>query len=80
MNLQKIKVLTIGNIKSKKCVYFQQVEFTVDRNKTGNQSGWNPQKVEAEFLKLFKRASNDEIFGWIDVSLFVQDTRFKTST
>lgn len=57
---------------------FQQVEFTVDKNKTGNQSGWNPQKVEAEFLKLFKRASNDEIFGWIDVSIVVQPKTFKT--
>lgn len=46
-----------------------QVEFTMDKNKTGNQSGWNPQKVEAEFLKLFKRASNDEIFGWIEANI-----------
>ncbi|KAG0719879.1 Eukaryotic translation initiation factor 4 gamma 3 [Chionoecetes opilio] len=46
-----------------------QVEFTVDQNKTGNHSGWNPQKVEAEFLKLFKRASNDEIFGWIEANI-----------
>lgn len=46
-----------------------QVEFTVDRNKTGNHSGWNPQKVESEFLTLFKRASNDEIFGWIDANI-----------
>ncbi|XP_042241638.1 eukaryotic translation initiation factor 4 gamma 1-like isoform X3 [Homarus americanus] len=45
------------------------VEFTVDRSNLGNQSGWNPQKVEGEFLKLFKRASNDEIFGWIDANI-----------
>lgn len=49
-------------------MFLQHVEFTVDRSKSGSQSGWNPPKVEAEFLKLFKRASNDEIFGWIDVS------------
>ncbi|KAK8718708.1 hypothetical protein OTU49_014531, partial [Cherax quadricarinatus] len=63
------------------------VAFTVDRSKSGSQSGWNsqkvetgrnpqmlemgwnPQKVETEFLKLFKRASNDEIFGWIDANI-----------
>lgn len=46
-----------------------RVEFTVDRSKSGNQSGWTPQKVETEFLKLFKRASNDEIFGWIEANI-----------
>ncbi|KAK3893614.1 hypothetical protein Pcinc_002575 [Petrolisthes cinctipes] len=46
-----------------------RVEFTVDRSKSSSQSVWNPQKVEAEFLELFKRASNDEMFGWIDANI-----------
>lgn len=45
------------------------MEFTVDRSKSGNQGGWNPQKVEAEITRLFKRATNEEIFSWIDVSV-----------
>lgn len=52
----------------------QRVEFTVDRSKSSNQSGWNPQKVKAEFLELFKRASNDEMFCWIDVSYITVDS------
>ncbi|XP_066968480.1 eukaryotic translation initiation factor 4 gamma 1-like isoform X4 [Macrobrachium rosenbergii] len=53
----------------------QHVEFTVDRSKSAsssvssNSSGWDPQKVEAEFLKLFKRASNAEIFDWIEANI-----------
>ncbi|XP_068244689.1 eukaryotic translation initiation factor 4 gamma 1-like isoform X2 [Palaemon carinicauda] len=53
----------------------QHVEFTVDRSKSASNtvssssSGWDPQKVEAEFLKLFKRASNAEIFDWIEANI-----------
>lgn len=55
----------------------QQVEFIVDRNKSSNNSGWDPQKVEAEFLKLFKRASNAEIFDWIDANIGNDDKNSK---
>ncbi|XP_037786200.1 eukaryotic translation initiation factor 4 gamma 1-like isoform X22 [Penaeus monodon] len=47
----------------------RHVEFTVDRSKSGNQGGWNPQKVEAEIIRLFKRATNEEIFSWIDANI-----------
>jgi len=49
-----------------------KLEFIVDSSKVTDgigSSNWQPHKVETELYKLFKRASNEEIFSWIEANI-----------
>lgn len=49
-----------------------KLAFIVDSSKASEGVGnskWQPQKVDTELNRLFKRASNEEIFSWIEANI-----------
>ncbi|CAL4125583.1 unnamed protein product [Meganyctiphanes norvegica] len=57
---------------TKKLNLNNKIEFIVDSSKVSDSIGssnWQPHKVETELYKLFKSASNEDIFSWIEANI-----------